>query len=201
MNVDHIRNKFINNNNFFIHEVVFLKNMLHDAKEKNITVLDFGGSNLCTFQNYIKPFRYSNKFIITTLDKQQKNHNVQYKYVKYDGINIPYPNNYFDVVICNFSLHHISLKNRHRIFGELSRVCKYKLIILEDILLNKIGFIISKIHFICFKQSPRMTNCMHSPEEWINIMSHYKFKSTRSINIRGNKPGITHVMLFFDKVI
>ena len=114
---------------------------------------------------------------------------------------IPYQDNYFDVVICNFVLHHIPVKNRNRIFNELSRVCKHKLIILEDILLDNVGIMLSKIHFMCSKQSPNMTNYMHTKKEWIDIMSYYKFKAIHGKYIKGNKHGTSHVMIFYDKII
>lgn len=200
--MDNIRDTLINNDNFFIHEASFLQKIAKN-NIRNINVLDFGGGNMCQFQKYFSRFQCSTQFNVTTLDIQSKKHslNNNYVYVKYDGLTIPYCDDYFDVVICNFVLHHIPVKNRNRIFSEISRVCKHKLIILEDILHDDVGTMISKLNFMCSRQSPNMTKHMHDKNQWINIMSHYKFKATNGINLLGNKQGISHVMIFYDKII
>jgi methylase of polypeptide subunit release factors len=62
----------------------------------------------------------------------------------YDGRIIPFPENIFDVVLCTYTLHHS--ENPESLFGELYRVSKSKVIIIEETYKN----IFQKIQLIFF---------------------------------------------------
>lgn len=70
--MDNIRDVIIDNNNFFIHEAIFLQNMVSYNGTRKLNVLDFGGGNLCQFQKYFSRFQCSTQFNVTTLDIQPK---------------------------------------------------------------------------------------------------------------------------------
>jgi len=135
------------------------------------TILDFGGGN-CKFAEYMQ-----NRNKVTTVDifKGCSTSDV------YDGFKLPYEDNSFDVVVCMFVLHHIP--HQSKIIKEIMRVCKKRLIILEDDPSSFFDILISKLHFIFFNQSMNCIKLMHSPVEWCKMIDCNSFEklSVRSI--------------------
>lgn len=66
----------------------------------------------------------------------------------YDGEKIPFPDNYFDVVLSAYVLHHID--DQRSVLKEIKRVVKDKIIIFEDVPNGIIPRFISKLHGISF---------------------------------------------------
>lgn len=193
--LEHIRDEIINNNAIFTPEIDYL---LTKQGTKQ-SVLDFGGGNKCAFQNVVESKIKNNNFIITTIDIQKHRNNTSKNYIQYDGEHIPFSDNYFDIIVCNFVLHHIPLKQQSLILQELSRVCKKSIMIIEDIQINPIGILFSKLHYIFFKQAPSMIESMHSEKHWINLMENFGFQLKDKKRIKGKLYGIEHVYLLLNK--
>ena len=122
------------------------------------TILDFG-SGRCNIEKF---FMNRNKVVNIDIYKGCKNT------IVYDGKSLPFKDNQFDVVLCMFVLHHIP--NQKQIIEELKRVCKNKLIIIEDNPQGEIQKFISSIHYLFFKQPPSYIKYMHTPDEWCDII-------------------------------
>lgn len=62
--------------------------------------------------------------ILNLATQKLKNYNPQL--IKYNGVNIPYSDNYFDKVLTSLAIHHINTENKILIFKEIRRVIKTK---------------------------------------------------------------------------
>ena len=106
--------------------------------------------------------------------------------VVYDGKIIPFPDNYFDVVIVSFVLHHIP--DQKFSLNELRRVAK-RMIVLED-LPSSCWFhpshIVSRFHYYFFDQHPGMINHMHSVNEWFVLFEEAGWKLINVNKIPGS---------------
>jgi len=118
------------------------------------SVLDFGSGN-CGFARYAGS---RNKTTSLDIHKSCKESDV------YDGHVLPYPDNSFDVVLAMFVLHHIP--HNKSIIDELKRVCKKRIILVEDMPRTWYHRLVSKIHYLFFGQSMRTIKHMRSPTEW-----------------------------------
>jgi len=111
--------------------------------EKGSKILDFGcGSGIVgkAFGDHFK----SEVFGIDIKDMRV----VDTPFKIYDGKIIPFPDNYFDVVLSAYVLHHIN--DQDSVLKEIRRVAKDKIIIFEDVPNGIIPRFISKIHGISF---------------------------------------------------
>jgi 2-polyprenyl-3-methyl-5-hydroxy-6-metoxy-1,4-benzoquinol methylase len=139
---------------------------------ENYSILDFGGGN-CELSKFL-----GSRNSVTTIDIYKGCDNSEI----YDGYNLPYANNSFDIVFCMFSLHHIP--HYKDILKEIQRVCKKRIIILEDNPTNSIQKIISGIHYLFFNQSPDNIKHMNAPETLCSMLddsgSECKIKSLTS---------------------
>ena len=165
-----VRNRMLD----FINTIFIKNNINYKSK-----VLDFGGGN-CLIKNRFKNYN------IHTLDIIDNNKCKNY--IKYDGLNIPYPDKYFDLTICMFVLHHITHQNE--IIKEIKRVSK-KIIILEDNYndnMNIISKLLCKYHYLAFNQPISYTKYMKNKSEWkkylidnvLNIINSYDIPGTIS---------------------
>ncbi len=111
--------------------------------KKGSKILDFGcGSGIVA-----KAFKDRFEADIFGIDiKDMRLINIPFKI--YDGKGIPFPDNYFDVVLSAYVLHHISDQNSA--LKEIKRVVKDKIIIFEDVPNGVIPRFISKLHGISF---------------------------------------------------
>lgn len=71
------------------------------------------------------------------------------KVTLYKGARMPFKDNEFDVVICAHVLHHT--RSPEKLFGEIVRVSKGKIIIVEELYSNILGKMISILN--CFKKN------------------------------------------------
>ena len=116
-----------------------------DIEPKKLKVLDVGAGegHLSNALNYD----------ITMIDIESKNSDV----IIYDGENIPFEDNSFDLVLCVYVLHHISEGKRQSFIKELSRVATHVIIFedLPDTSLSALGRLFYKKHFKIFGTEPR----------------------------------------------
>tara|TARA_B100001093_G_scaffold498221_1_gene546096 strand:- start:47 stop:628 length:582 start_codon:yes stop_codon:yes gene_type:complete len=136
-------------------------------------VLDFGGAN-CDLKYFLK-----NRNNVTTIDIYKGCDSA----LIYDGYKLPFKDNTFDIVCSIFVLHHIP--HYEEILPELVRVCKNKLIILEDYPETFYQIMISKLHYLLFDQPMSSIKYMNSPDIWCKLLgtsSHKKIKTNSLFN-------------------
>lgn len=104
------------------------------------TILDFGTGD-CKLSDYY----YLNT--VTSIDIHRACGNADV----YDGFKLPYKDKSFDVIVCLFVLHHIP--HYKKILQEITRVCRKRIIIMEDWPETSYQILISKIHYLFFGQS------------------------------------------------
>jgi len=122
------------------------------------SVLDFGSGN-CGFARHVGS---RNKTTSIDIHKSCEDADV------YDGHVLPYPDNSFDVVLAMFVLHHIP--HNESIVNELKRVCKNRIILVEDTPITWYHRMISRIHYLFFNQSMDTIKHMRSPTEWDRML-------------------------------
>jgi len=146
----------------FIYKDVMNRNKyFQEIKEyipKFTNVLDFG-SGSCALAKYLK-----NRNYVTSVDiyKGCKDADV------YDGYKLPYDDDAFDVVVCMFVLHHIP--HHTQIIEELKRVCAKRIIIVEDAPQTLYQYVVSKLHYLFFRQSMNTIENMQTPETWCQLL-------------------------------
>lgn len=121
---------------------------------KGAKVLDFGAGK-CELSKYI-----GTRNNITSIDIHKSCENAHV----YDGYKLPYEDNSFDVVLVMFVLHHIP--HNKEIIKELQRVARKRIIVVEDTPVSVYQRMISRAHYLFFKQSIHMIEHMKIPEEW-----------------------------------
>ena len=122
--------------------LMYIKHTLN--KSKNIKILNFGsGDGLLSKEIYDMGFKniYNCDIKDLSIDKTIPT-------IVYDGKIIPFDDNYFDVVIINFVLHHIDTKLHYNILKEIKRVSNNLIIISEDNIDTNIDKILGKLHLL-----------------------------------------------------
>ena len=132
---------------------------------KSDRILDFGCGRCCiTYE--LQQLNYN----IIGLDVD--NYGVCLVPEIYNGKNINYPDNYFDIVICSFVLHHIP--HFEYTLTELQRITKKYILIYEDTPKNKIDNYFTRIHSnSSWGSCPK---CFKTTNEWISIFKKFNFK-------------------------
>ena len=143
---------------------------------KGDTILDFGSGNC----DLIKFLKKRNNVINIDIYKGCENTLV------YDGFNIPYPDKSFDIVFCMFVLHHIP--HYKQIIKEIKRVCKKKIIIIEDYPNTNYQKLLSKLHYLYFHQSMDSIKYMNNPETWCKYLNGCVIKKVKSSSIINSTP-------------
>lgn len=140
------------------------------------TILDFGGGN-CELIQFLK-----GRNEVTSIDiyKGCKESHI------YDGHNIPYPDKSFDIVFCMFVLHHIP--HYKNILKEIERVCKKRIIIIEDDPTTNYQKLLSKFHYLYFHQNMDSIKYMNSPEKWCKLLKGCITKKLESRSIINPTP-------------
>ncbi|MBS3159959.1 class I SAM-dependent methyltransferase [Candidatus Woesearchaeota archaeon] len=112
----------------FMKEEKIKKSFIKLAKLKdNFTILDFGcgtGTLLKIINKNVKSNLYGvdiDKHILNTARNKLLNSNIVLK--RYDGIKLPFENNFFDIVFSSLVIHHLP-KNRIPTFLEINRILK-----------------------------------------------------------------------------
>lgn len=138
-------------------------------------ILDFGGNN---FIEYCQKRQFIYEFI--DLETPQTNGTGGYfgGGLTYDGINIPFGNNSYDVIIVSFVLHHTSSNCIH-LLKQLKNITRKYLIICED--LCSIEHPLSW-HIRCFNHQNE--GIFRSDEEWKFIFEALNLKLLDGLNIR-----------------
>jgi len=92
--------------------------------------------------------------------------------VLFDGINLPFANNSFDVGFLSFVLHHTGV-NQIKLLKEAKRVCKNKIIIYEDEAVGGVGALFTAFHGPAFSLLNKVNNgrdCVfHNKRQWLEI--------------------------------
>jgi 2-polyprenyl-3-methyl-5-hydroxy-6-metoxy-1,4-benzoquinol methylase len=133
----------------------------HEIKRyipKFTNVLDFGAGR-CELGAYLK-----NRNYVTSVDIYKGCEDA----VVYDGHTLPFADDAFDVVVCMFVLHHIP--HHRQIIQELKRVCAKRIIIIEDMPQTVYQYVISKLHYLFFRQPMSTIKNMHSPQTWCDLL-------------------------------
>lgn len=143
---------------------------------KGNTVLDFGGGN-CELIQFLKQ-----RNEVTSIDIYK---GCEETHV-YDGFKIPYPDKSFDIVFCMFVLHHIP--HYKKMLEEIKRVCKKRIIIIEDDPNTNYQILISKLHYLYFHQSMNSIKYMNSPEAWCKLLDGCITKKLKSRSIINPTP-------------
>lgn len=71
----------------------------------------------------------------------------------YDGLTIDFPDQRFDVVILAFVLHHVPNELKPKLLGEARRVCRRRLLVLEDTPRNAVDRFFNRRHGERFRRS------------------------------------------------
>jgi ubiquinone/menaquinone biosynthesis C-methylase UbiE len=96
--------------------------------------------------------------------------------VLFDGLNLPFANREFDVVLLSYVLHHAG-KDQERLLTEAKRVCRGKIIIYEDEIM-KATKLYSKAHgeFYNWLYGTKTSCRCHSLGRWLKIFQKYGLK-------------------------
>ena len=135
-----------------------------DFIEKGSKILDLGcGSGIIgkKFQDFFK----AEILGIDVVDKRVE----KIPFQIYDGKNIPFPENSFDLVLINYVLHHA--ENPEALLIEAKRVAKNKIIIFEDLPEGFFSKIYCKLHQLSFDKlfrNPSKTS-FRTEENWEKI--------------------------------
>lgn len=139
------------------------------------------------------------KVEITLLDVKDFNQTCNLKLVLYDGKNIPFPDNSFNVSLLIFTLHHCP--NPLRVLSEARRVTKEKIIVIEDVpisLLNKILLylwdIITGLSSLIKPPGENFAFNFKTVSQWQEIFQDLKLKIIFQKEFQSNK--LVHHVLF-----
>lgn len=139
-----------------------------------IKILDFGsGSGALSLA-----LKNNMKCEVVPLDFKDV-HEYGNKPILYDGYNIPFKDNQFDVVICIFVLHHIP--HQMKIIDELKRVTKKRLLIMEDCNNTFVDKLLTFVHG--YSSYGKCKKCFHSKDEWTKIFEKKKLKVKKIISV------------------
>jgi ubiquinone/menaquinone biosynthesis C-methylase UbiE len=156
----------------------YLKNYL----KKSDTILDVG-SGTGIIAQLIKEKIGANIKCIDVIDISKTDIPLKI----YDGKNIPYKNNSFSAVMCNFVLHHC--EDLEKVIEEMKRVSKSKILILEDIPESLFDKFFIKFHALFSKISYGSKNMeFYNIKGWKNIFRKHKLKLHKIVKIKRFMP-------------
>ena len=143
-------------------------NDLNNYKIK--TILNFGSGD-----GYTSYFLRQNGFIITDVDI--KNYSkTETEPIIYDGKKLPFFDNTFDCIICNFVLHHTEYDLIPDLISEMKRVGNI-ILISEDLNTNFMDKTMCKLHLVIKNHwnSSKNVRALNN-EEWMNIFDNLNLK-------------------------
>ena len=149
-------------------------------------ILDFGCGQCCNTQ-----FLNDKGYDAIGIDVVNKG--TCYNPEVYDGHHINYPDNYFDVTICNYVLHHIP--HYTNILKELQRVTKRLLIITEDTPVYSFDKFLCSIH--AHSEWGKCNKCFLSTKEWVQLFKRMNIGIEKQHNIsRFNFPFAVYPIIY-----
>jgi len=143
-----------------------------DFIEENSKILDLGcGSGLAgkEFQKLFKADLVGIDVVDIRVEK------IPFKI--FDGLNISFPDDYFDYVLISYVLHHA--KDPVSLLREAKRVARKKIIIYEDLLGGWMSELICKIHGLTFSflfQDKKGSSSFKKGKEWQKVFEDLKLK-------------------------
>ena len=149
------------------------------------TILDIGGNDYMQFC-----LNHNINYTCIDLQTPQKTgeggYNKDKKGLTYDGRNLPFNSNEFDLIIVNFVLHHAS-NNTLFLLDQIKNISKKYILIGED--LSELNYDI-KWHYRNYKHQPG--GVFRSDEEWqilfklysLNLTDQYIIHRTDDINLK-----------------
>ncbi len=171
---------------YFRNQKNYRDNIIIKFLRKSDKILDFGCGSCC-FTKKLQNLNYD----VEGVDVVSKG--TCYKPKLYNGKTLNYENDYFDVVICSFVLHHIP--NYKDILKELIRVTKKYIIIFEDTPNNSLDRYFTKLH--AKSDWGKCENCFKSVEEWLNTFKDNNLNVIYSETIPGYKFPFAVCPLFY----
>ncbi|MFH1004443.1 MAG: class I SAM-dependent methyltransferase [Bacteroidota bacterium] len=129
-------------------------------------------------------FDYSKEMVNCTRELVKK-HNLKAEAITVDSVtNIPYDDNYFDVVYCLAVLDHLDFDNREKAYKELNRVLKKGGKLILDVP-NRFAFHWRFIFLIMriFKLYPQGDIHFFTPFEINKILKKYDFQKVKSLGL------------------
>lgn len=137
-------------NVFYTERIFLLKMRTSNIKINNYYMDDLNNLKIKTILNfgsgdgYTSSLLRQNGFIVTDVDINNIS-KTDMKPIIYDGKKLPFVNNTFDCVICNFVLHHTEHNLIPNLILEMKRVGNI-ILISEDLNMNCIDNILCKLH-------------------------------------------------------
>ena len=167
---------FLRKNHYKSKESLVEEYIIPNLTPQPKTILDFGSGSGALSDILSKKIDYPVNII--PLDVSDV-HEYGQKPLIYDGKKIPLPDKSVDIVICLFVLHHIPHQNE--IIDELIRVCRNRLIIMEDCTNTYFDKFLTMIH--AFSSYGKCYNCFHSTKEWEQIFESKGLKVNKTIQL------------------
>ena len=148
---------------------------------KGNKILDIGGNN---FKGYCKSHNY--EYIMIDLESEQKHGTGGYSGggLTYNGRDLPFDENSFEVIFVSFMLHHAGSNTIH-LLKQIKNISSRYIIICED--LCAIEYPI-KWHERCFNH--QKNGIYRSDEEWKFLFKTFNLKMIDILNIRLNRDNI-----------
>lgn len=154
-------------------------------------ILDIG-SGSCNVADILIKKRHN----VTLLDIQNHSFVNSLSPTIYDGINIPFKNDQFDISLLLFVLHHTP--RPESLLAEAKRVSK-KIIVLEDIIKSKIHkHLTGALDAVMNLEFDKQPHSNKKNSEWLDIFSRYELNVLYS-NFSNYGPTIRHAMYILEK--
>jgi len=153
-------------------EIVILNHLIKNRSEKEIKILDVGCGDSAFFHLFIRNTKRKNLKLygidnseIALKTAHQKNPNVVYKLA--DAYNIPFKDNFFDIIVSFDLIEHVT--NQNKVLSEIKRVGK-----------NNTSVIFGTPIRFCEKPHSPMHFHEFFPQEFKSLLSNY-FKKIKII--------------------
>lgn len=151
------------------------KRMCQDCKdfvENGSKILDLGCGSAIAGREFQKFFKAD---LIGIDVKDQRVEKIPFKI--FDGLNIPFPDSYFDYVLIGYVLHHAN--DPISLLKEAKRVIKKRILIYEDLISGFLSEVICRIHGVTFSylfQNKKGSANFKKQTEWEKIFKDLKLK-------------------------
>jgi len=100
----------------------------------------------------------------------------------YDGSSIPLPDGSVDIVLCEFVLHHTRI--HEHLVGEMKRVCRGKIIVVEDCANSPIDRLLCSVHGLLTRRMSMGGRAQfRSKDEWVRLFQDAGLGKMRVIDV------------------